>query len=257
MLAVTQLFGLQGKRVLITGAAGGLGSAIATLFADAGASLVLSDYNQDALSALTNVLSEQTDIDLRPADLSDPDSVQGLCNFLHRQPVDILINCAGMEGQVGALEHCSDQQWSRLMQVNLHACQQLTAAVLPGMRKRGYGRLVYVASIAGLRGNKAIGLYAIAKAGLIQMARNYAVQCGPEGITANAIAPGLIDTPLSKHLQRDATFMQKRLQMTPLRRVGMPDEIAATALYLASQAGAFTTGQTIVVDGGTIITDGN
>lgn len=257
MLAVTQLFGLQGKRALITGAAGGLGSAIATLFADAGASMVLSDRDSDALSTLAKGLNEQTDVDLRLADLSDPDSVNGLCQLIHRQPIDILVNCAGLEGQVGALEKCSDKQWHQLMQVNLYACQQLSAAAIPGMRKRGYGRLIYVASIAGLRGNKAIGLYGIAKAALFQMARNYAVQCGPDGITANAIAPGLIDTPLSKHLQADDAFMQRRLQMTPLRRIGEPDEIAATALYLASQAGGFTTGQAMVVDGGTMITDGN
>lgn len=257
MLAVTQLFSLEGKRALITGAAGGLGSAIAKLFADAGASLLLTDRDDDALSKLSVSLAEQTDIDSRITDLSDPDSVNGLCHLLHRQPVDILVNCAGIEGQVGGLEDCSPAQWQQLMQINLLACQQLSTAVIPTMRKKGGGRLIYVASIAGLRGNKALGLYSVAKAALMSMARNYAVQCGPDGITANAIAPGLINTPLSQHLQANEAFMTRRLQMTPLRRIGEPDEIAATALYLASQAGAFTTGQTLVVDGGTVITDGN
>ena len=257
MLAVTQLFSLEGKRALITGASGGLGNAIAKLFADAGASLLLTDRDDEALAALAIELGEQTDIDLRVADLADPDSVKGLCKLLHRQPVDILVNCAGIEGQVGSLEDCTEEQWQRLMQVNLLVCQQLTAAVIPGMRKKGYGRLIYVASIAGLRGNKAIGLYGVAKAALMSLARNYAVQCGPDGITANAIAPGLINTPLSYHLQANQAFMQKRLQMTPLRRIGEPDEIAASALYLACHAGGFTTGQTLVVDGGTVITDGN
>lgn len=257
MLAVTQLFGLEGKRALITGAAGGLGSAIAKLFADAGASLLLTDRDDDALSTLSVSLAEQTEIDSRTTDLCEPDSINGLCNLLHRQPVDILVNCAGIEGQVGLLEDSSVEQWQQLMQVNLLACQQLSAAVIPTMRRKGGGRLIYVASIAGLRGNKAIGLYSVAKAALMSMSRNYAVQCGPDGITANAIAPGLINTPLSQHLQANEAFMKHRLQMTPLRRIGEPDEIAATALYLASQAGAFTTGQTLVVDGGTVITDGN
>ncbi|MBR9794170.1 MAG: SDR family oxidoreductase [Gammaproteobacteria bacterium] len=257
MSAVKQLFGLAGKRALITGASGGLGSAIASLFADAGASLLLTDRDESALSALANSLGQHINIDLLTSDLADEQSVNQLCESLHRHPVDILVNCAGIEGQVGSLEHCTHAQWQQLMQINLYACQQLSAAVIPTMRERGFGRLIYVASIAGLRGNSAIGLYGVAKAALMELARNYAVQCGPNGITANAIAPGLIDTPLSRNLQANDAFMQRRLQMTPLRRIGHPDEIAATALYLASQAGAFTTGQTLVVDGGTLITDGN
>lgn len=108
-----------------------------------------------------------------------------------------------------------------------------------------------------MRGNKSIGLYGIAKAGLSQMARNLAVEWGAQGITANAIAPGLIKTPLSEGLMGDEGFMKHRMAMTPLRRVGQPNEVAGVAVMLESAAGGFITGQTLVVDGDTLITDGN
>jgi NAD(P)-dependent dehydrogenase (short-subunit alcohol dehydrogenase family) len=263
MFTFPEIFSLKGKTALITGAAGGIGHVIAEMFVDAGADIVLADINESELNTLVKTLSQLSaskspvQVSAMPVDLSSQTSIDHLCQNLDGMHIDILINCAGIEGHVGQLDQCSDEQWAKLLQINLTACQQLTKAVLPGMRKTGFGRLIYVASIAGLRGNKSIGLYGIAKAALVQLARNYAVQAGPDGVTANAIAPGLIDTPLSKHLQADSAFMQRRMQMTPLRRLGHSAEIAATALYLASAAGGFTTGQTLVVDGGTLITDGN
>jgi NAD(P)-dependent dehydrogenase (short-subunit alcohol dehydrogenase family) len=117
--------------------------------------------------------------------------------------------------------------------------------------------VILMSSISGLRGNKAIGSYALAKAAMAQLARNLAVQWGPDNVRANAISPGLIQTPFSRGLMEDAGLLAKRLQNTPLRRVGMPMEVAGAALLLASAAGGFVTGQNIVVDGGTVITDGN
>jgi len=113
-----------------------------------------------------------------------------------------------------------------------------------------------MASLAGLRGNKTIGPYALSKAALAQLARNLAVEFGPDHVRANAIAPGLIRTELAAPLLANADFMKRRLQLTPLRRVGEPHEIAGAAIFLASAAGAFVTGQTLVVDGGTLVTDG-
>ncbi len=125
------------------------------------------------------------------------------------------------------------------------------------MAERGSGSVIFMSSIAGLRGNKMIGLYGVTKAALAQLARNLAVEWGPSGVRVNAISPGLIRTALSKGLMEDAGFMQRRLAMTPLRRVGEVHEIAGVAIWLASRAGAFVTGQNIVVDGGTLISDGN
>ena len=117
--------------------------------------------------------------------------------------------------------------------------------------------MVLMSSIAAMRGNRAIGLYGMSKAALAQLARNLAVEWGPRGVRANAIAPGLIRTPFSAGLLSDAMFMERRLLMTPLRRVGEPDEVAGVAVMLASRAGAFISGQTIVVDGGTTVSDGS
>jgi len=125
------------------------------------------------------------------------------------------------------------------------------------MAARGRGSIVLLSSIAGLRGNAMLGHYGMTKAALAQLARNLAVEWGPSGVRANAIAPGLIATEWAGAILSSPDRAERRLGLTPLRRAGSPEEIAATALYLASDAGGFTTGQTIVVDGGTLISDGS
>ncbi len=125
------------------------------------------------------------------------------------------------------------------------------------MQAQRDGAIIYLASIAGVRGNKNLGLYGVSKAALIQLARNLAVELGPDNIRVNTISPGMIDTPFSKSLIENKAFMEKRLSQTPLRKVGSVDEIAGVALMLASKAGGFITGQNIIVDGGTTISDGN
>ena len=143
------------------------------------------------------------------------------------------------------------------MSLNLDSVVELCGLAVPHMLARGGGSIILLSSIAGMRGNKTLGSYALSKAALAQLARNLAVEFGPDGIRANALAPGFIRTELAAPLLADATFMARRMQNTPLRRVGEPEEVAGAALFLASGAGAFVTGQTIVVDGGTLITDGN
>jgi NAD(P)-dependent dehydrogenase (short-subunit alcohol dehydrogenase family) len=125
------------------------------------------------------------------------------------------------------------------------------------MQAQKDGVLIYLASIAGVRGNKNLGLYGISKAGLIQLVKNLAVEYGPDNIRTNAISPGLINTPFSQGLMNNREFMQKRLSQTPLRKVGEVEEIAGVAVLLASKAGGFITRQNIIVDGGTTISDGN
>ena len=125
------------------------------------------------------------------------------------------------------------------------------------MQAQRDGVLIYLASIAGVRGNKSLGLYGVSKAGLIELARNIAVEYGPDNIRANTISPGMINTPFSQGLMSNEDFMKKRLSQTPLRRVGEVEEIAGLAVMLAAKSGGFITGQNIIVDGGTTISDGN
>jgi NAD(P)-dependent dehydrogenase (short-subunit alcohol dehydrogenase family) len=142
------------------------------------------------------------------------------------------------------------------MTVNLQSVLWLSSLVISHMLERG-GSMVFVSSIAGLRGNKSIGLYGISKAGLAQLARNLAVEHGPNNIRVNAVSPGLIRTDFAKGMLENPEVMERRISLTPLRRVGEAHEIAGVIAMLASRAGAFITGQNLVVDGGTIISDGN
>lgn len=253
------LFDLRGQVALVTGAAGGLGEAIALAFAAHGADLVLSDRQAEALDAVASRcraagVRAQTLV----ADLGDADAARSLgtraAGVFGR--IDTLVCNAGMQGPAGPLLDASTDDWQRVFQVNLASAHALCATLVPGMAQRGAGRVILMASIAALRGNRAIGLYGLTKAALAQLARNLAVEWGPQGVRANAIAPGLIRTPLAAGLIADEVFMARRLAMTPLRRVGEPHEVAGVAVMLAAAAGAFVTGQTLVVDGGTLVSDG-
>jgi NAD(P)-dependent dehydrogenase (short-subunit alcohol dehydrogenase family) len=171
--------------------------------------------------------------------------------------LDLLVCNAGITGRPGGIESLDLDDYDRVMQVNLRSMVVLARMALPLMARDGGGSVVLVSSIAGIRGNSAISSYALAKAGVAQLARNVAVEWGPRNIRCNAISPGLIATELSAPLRANAQFMERRLQMTPLRRAGTVEEVAGAVVWLASTAGGFVTGQNIVIDGGTVISDGN
>lgn len=171
--------------------------------------------------------------------------------------LDILVVNAGIAGPMAAISETSEADYRRVMAVNLDSAVHICMLAIPHLKARGGGSVILMSSIAGLRGNKSLGAYALSKAALAQLARNLAVEHGPDNIRANAIAPGFIRTDLAAPLLADEAFMARRMQNTPLRRPGEAEEVAGAALFLASWAGGFVTGQTIVVDGGTMITDGN
>lgn len=253
------LFDLDGQVVLVTGAAQGLGRSIAEACAAHGAHVVLADRNEYPLTDTARLLTEQG----RPVlaltvDVADPAALQQLVEqaWAWRGHLDTLVCNAGIQGPAGPLADATDGDWDRVMEVNLRSAMRLCNAIAPRMASHGGGSLVLMASLAALRGSRSIGLYGMSKAALAQLARNLAVEWGPHHVRANAIAPGLIRTPLAYDLLADAAFMARRLQATPLRRVGEPHEVAGLAVLLASRAGAFITGQTLVVDGGTLISDG-
>jgi NAD(P)-dependent dehydrogenase (short-subunit alcohol dehydrogenase family) len=254
------LFDLHGQVALITGATGGLGQAIAEAMADAGATLVLSDCDAAACEAVVGRLRAAGHAaHAVPCDLACTDAIPamvdtaiGCCGR-----IDILVCNAGVQGPAGPIGETGDGDWEQVMGINLKSALRLCSSVIPAMAARGSGAVILMSSIAGLRGNRAIGLYGLSKAGLAQLARNLAVEWGPQGVRVNAISPGLIRTPLAKQLLADETFMARRLALTPLRRVGEPPEVAGLAVMLAARAGGFITGQNLVVDGGTTISDGN
>lgn len=189
-------------------------------------------------------------------DVSHAPDVQGLVDGTMARfgSVDILVCNAGITGTAGSW---SLDDFDRVMAINLRSIVALTTLALPHMAARGGGSAILMSSLSAMRGNGAINAYALAKAGVAQLARNLAVQWGPQNVRVNALAPGLIQTPLSAPLMADEEFMARRMQMTPLRRVGNVTDVANACLFLASPASSFITGQQIAVDGGTSITDGS
>jgi NAD(P)-dependent dehydrogenase (short-subunit alcohol dehydrogenase family) len=256
----TSLFDLSGQVALVTGASSGLGLAIAEAFCAQGAAVVLAGLDGPGCeAAAARLRAAGHDASAHTCDVSRTAELQALAAAVlaERGRIDTLVCNAGVQGPAGPLAQVGEADWAQVMAVNLQGALTLCNLVIPQMAQRGAGSVVLMASIAAVRGNKAIGLYGISKAGLAQLARNLAVEWGPQGVRANSISPGLIETPFAQTLIGNEAFMARRLQQTPLRRVGQPHEIAGTAVFLASAAGAFVTGQNLVVDGGTTISDGN
>ena len=253
-------FSLAGKTAFVTGSTRGIGRGIAHTFAAAGARVIVSSEDEAATSTAVAELSADYDqVSGITADLSDVAAVSGIGAKLAAMSggVDILVCNAGITGAPGPIEKLDLADYDRVMAINLRSVVALCQYVLPGIAARGGGSVALLSSIAGLRGNGAINAYALAKAAAAQLARNLAVEWGPRGVRCNAISPGLIRTELSAPLIADESFMTRRLAMTPLRRVGEIEEIAAAALFLCSPAGGFVNGHNLVVDGGTLITDGS
>jgi NAD(P)-dependent dehydrogenase (short-subunit alcohol dehydrogenase family) len=171
--------------------------------------------------------------------------------------IDVLLCNAGVSGPVGPMAEVDEVDYTQTFDVNLRQAFILCGLIAPLMARRGEGSIIVTSSIAGMRGNARIGLYALTKAALAQLARNLAVEYGPHGVRANAIAPGLVRTSWASAVLSNPEASEARLRQTPLRRIGEPWEIAAAALFLAGPGSGFITGHTLVVDGGTLISDGN
>ncbi|MFY7889593.1 MAG: SDR family NAD(P)-dependent oxidoreductase [Spirosomataceae bacterium] len=253
------LFSLKRKVALITGASSGMGKAISEAMGYQQARVVISSNEPEQL---TKVVQEFQALGIEiigiACDMAKGEEIENLVNqTLHAfEKIDILVNCVGM-APTGSFLDTTSQSFDKTMQLNIQAAMYLTQLVIPQMQLQKDGSIIYLASIAGVRGNRHLGLYGISKAGLIEMARNLAVEFGPDNIRVNTISPGMIQTPFSEGLMSNPVFMEKRLAQTPLRKVGQVAEIAGVAVMLASKAGGFITGQNIIVDGGTTISDGN
>jgi NAD(P)-dependent dehydrogenase (short-subunit alcohol dehydrogenase family) len=255
-----KMFGVSGKIARVTGASRGIGRAMAEALADAGCRLVIASDEADACSQQVQKLTERG-IEAFPfvVDVRVEAQLDALLAATLNQfgGLDILICNAGVPGHVGPLSDVKATVRDDTFAVNLFHPLHLAKLAAPHIAARGGGSIILMSSIAGLRGNSRLGLYGMTKAALSQLARDLAVEWGPHAVRVNAIAPGLIRTAWADAVLHDPEATSRRMQQTPLRRIGEPWEVAALALFLAGPGSAFITGQTLVIDGGTLISDGS
>lgn len=251
-----EMFGLTGKVALITGSSRGIGRAIAHAMAALGAKVVISSRKADACEAVAQEIRAQGgDAHVVPCNVSNKDQVANLVDETRRHygAVDILVCNAAVNPVYGPLRNLTDEAFDKIMGANVKSNLWLCNLTVPDMAARGGGAVVIVSSIAGLRGTEMLGAYGISKSADFALARNLAVEWGPKNVRVNCIAPGLVKTDFARALWEDAERLAKRNADTPLRRIGMPDEIGGIAAFLASPAANFITGQIIVADGGVTI----
>ena len=241
------MFDLSGKTALVTGASGGIGGAIAKALHAQGATVGLSGTRTEPLETLKAELGERAHV--LPADLGDPAAIEGLLKAAEAAlgGIDILINNAGLTRDNLAMR-MKDEDWQKVIDVNLTAGFRLARGAMRGMMKKRWGRIIGITSVVGVTGNPGQANYAAAKAGMIGMSKSLAQEVASRGITVNCVAPGFIETQMTGALNDD----QKARIMTaiPAGRLGQSDEIAAAVVYLASLEAAYVTGQTIHVNGG-------
>ena len=241
------MFDLNGKSALVTGASGGIGGAIARALHAQGATVGLSGTRVEPLEKLKTELGERAHV--LPCDLGDPAAIEALLKSAETAlgGIDILVNNAGLTRDNLALR-MKDEDWQKVIDVNLTAGFRLARGALRGMMKKRWGRIIGITSVVGVTGNPGQANYAAAKAGMIGMSKSLAQEVASRGITVNCVAPGFIETQMTDSLNED----QKARIMTtiPAGRLGQSAEIAAAVVYLASLEAAYVTGQTIHVNGG-------
>jgi 3-oxoacyl-[acyl-carrier protein] reductase len=241
------MFDLSGKTALVTGASGGIGAAVARALARQGARVALSGTRRDALDALAGELGDKAAV--FPCDLGDADAVEKLVPAVEAafSSLDILVNNAGVTRD-NLFMRLKDEDWDRVIAVDLTAAFRLARAAVKGMMRRRAGRIIGITSVVGVTGNAGQGNYAAAKAGMIGMSKSLAQEVATRGVTVNCIAPGFIETAMTASLadkQRDGV-----LARVPAGRFGIADDVAAAAVFLASNEASYVTGQTLHVNGG-------
>lgn len=255
------LFDMTGQVALITGSSRGIGKATAEAMAEQGAKVVISSRKQDACDQAAAEINARygagTAIAVT-ANISSKEELQNLVNETRKAfgKITTLVCNAASNPYYGPGLDISDDQFRKIMDNNILSNHWLIQMVAPEMLERGEGSITIISSVGGLKGSTIIGAYAISKAADMQMARNFATEFGPKGVRVNCVAPGLVRTDMARALWEDPETLKRATSVAALRRIGEPPEIAGAVVFLASRAGAFTTGQTIVCDGGATITGG-
>lgn len=256
----SELFDLSGKVALITGSSKGIGKAIAQELARAGASVVISSRKADVCDQVATQINaglngQPGSAVAIPANIGRREELQRLVAATEDQlgNVDVLVCNAAVNPYYGSMTELPDSAFDKILDVNIKSNHWLVNLVLPGMLAQGDGSIIIVSSVGGVKGSTHLGAYAISKAADLQLIRNLAVEHGPKNIRANAISPGLVRTDFARALWENPEILRNRTQLDPLRRIGEPEEIAGIAVYLASRAGSFTTGQNFIIDGGATI----
>ena len=243
---------LHGRVAIVTGAAAGIGLAIARRFAQEGAGLFIVDRAGDGLAEAESALANEAGVFGLAVDVTDadaPERIVGGC-LEHFGKLDILVNNAGIGGSAPVAD-LPEEDWRRMIEVNLTSLFRMSKQALPKISRDGNGRIINISSVFGLVGFRGSSSYAAAKAGVVALTRSMAVDYAKDGITVNAIAPGFILTAMSKrNLDTKPWFRRVMVDATPVPRYGKPEDIAGAALFLASDDATFVTGQTLAVDGG-------
>jgi len=247
------LFDLSGKVAVITGSTKGIGKAIAEEMAAHGAKVVITSRKADACDTVAQgIIDAGGEAVAIPCNISHKEQLDHLLAETRKTwgRIDILVCNAAVNPHFGPSLEIPDDAFDKVMEVNIKSNHWLCQMVAPEMIARKDGAIIIVSSIGGLRGNLMLGAYCISKAADMQMVRNLSVELGPHNIRVNCIAPGLVKTDFARALWENPDRAKARTDTTPLRRLGEPRDIAGIGVYLASKAGAWTTGQTFVIDGG-------
>ena len=251
------LFDLSDKTAVITGSSRGIGKAIAVRLADYGAKVVVSSRKIDACNLVVDEIKNSGgEAFACECNISSKEALQNLANFSMDKlgKIDILVLNAASNPYYGPLINIPDEAFEKIMSNNVKSNLWLANMVLPQMEKIGGGRIIVISSIAGITGSPVLGAYSISKTADLGLVRSLATEWGPKNITVNALCPGLIKTDFARALWEDPETLSKVEANAPLKRIGVPDEVAGAAVLLASKSGAFITGQKIVMDGGVTIT---
>ena len=253
-----ELFDLTGQTAIITGSSKGIGRAIAERLAEHGARVVISSRKPGPCEEVAEAINAKYGAGRAiwvPANIGSKEDLQNLVAKAREAfgNIDILVCNAAVNPYAGPMGGITDDQFGKILQNNIISNHWLIQMVAPEMVARKGGSIIVVSSIGGLKGNAVLGAYNISKAADFQLVRNLAVEFGPSNVRVNAIAPGLVQTDFARYLWENPEILKATTEPAPLKRIGQPDEIAGAAVYLASKASSFMTGQALVVDGGVTI----